>query len=61
MIGGYIADCFSGSGSVAKKIRQAGFAAREWDLILDPRLDLCRRSVRRAIVCVTCDLGAAGH
>ena len=50
MSGSYVADCFAGCGVVSKKVRAAGFAAREWELLNSPAHDLCKFKVRAPIV-----------
>jgi hypothetical protein len=48
--GSYVADCFAGCGVVSNKVRAAGFAAREWELLNSPAHDLCNPKVRAPIV-----------
>ena len=49
MNAGFFADCFSGAGGVARKLRLRGGLAREWDIALDPETDLCAHRTRRRL------------
>jgi hypothetical protein len=48
--GCYVGDLFSGHGGVAKAARQAGFSARDWELLHGTEGDLCRPAVQRVLI-----------
>ena len=50
MKGSYVADAFSGSGALAKKVRAAGFTTREWGLLHGESQDITKIVVRRPIL-----------
>ncbi len=49
VITGYVADYFSGSGRVARAVRQLGFSTREWELSHGDQFDLTHPCVLRKV------------
>lgn len=49
IVKGYVADFFSGSGRVARAVRQLGFSTREWELLHGDQFDLTHPCVLRKV------------